>query len=61
MIYDIDINKIIVSKKVSYGKKVFKYFIGYEDDEKFMPFCIMLPKIGGYRKIIMKLNICLFL
>ena len=28
-IYDIDINKILVSSKVSFGKKGFRYFIGY--------------------------------
>ena len=28
---NIDINKIVVSNKVSFGKKGFKYFIGYED------------------------------
>ena len=29
---DIDINKIVVSNKVSFDKKGFKYFIGYKDD-----------------------------
>ena len=27
----IDINKIVVCNKVSFGKKGFKYFIGYKD------------------------------
>ena len=27
----IDINKIVVSNKVSFGKKGFKYFMGYKD------------------------------
>ena len=31
-IKNIDINKIVVSNKVSFGKKGFKYFIGYKDD-----------------------------
>ena len=31
---DIDINKIVVSNKVSFGKKGFKYSIGYKDDKK---------------------------
>ena len=26
-----DINKIVVSNKVSFGKKGFKYFFGYRD------------------------------
>ena len=29
-----DINKIVVSNKVSFGKKAFKYFIGYKDAKK---------------------------
>ena len=28
---NIDINKIVVSNKVSFGKKIFRYFIGYKD------------------------------
>ena len=30
----ININKIIASNKVSFGKKDFKYFIGYKDANK---------------------------
>ena len=33
-IKNIDINKIVVSNKVSFGKKGFKYFIGYKDTKK---------------------------
>ena len=29
-----DINKIVVSNKISFGKKSFKYFIGYKNDLK---------------------------
>ena len=29
-----DINKIVVSNKVSFCKKGFKYFIGYKDAKK---------------------------
>ena len=29
-----DINKIVVSNKVTFGKKHFRYFIGYEDAKK---------------------------
>ena len=29
-----DINKIVVSNKVFFGKRGFKYFIGYKDAEK---------------------------
>ena len=33
-IKNIDINKIVVSNKVSFSKKGFKYFIGYKDAKK---------------------------
>ena len=33
-IKNIDINKIVVSNKISFGKKRFKYFIGYKYTEK---------------------------
>ena len=33
-IKNIDINKIVVSNKVSFGKKGFKYLIGYKDTKK---------------------------
>ena len=35
-----DINKKIVSNKVSFGKKGFKYFIGYKDASKIRPSCV---------------------
>ena len=41
---DIDVNKILVSKKESYGtKNSLKYFIGYNDDAVIRPLCIILP------------------
>ena len=48
-IKNIDINKIVVSNKVSFGKKDFKYFIGYKD-AKIRPLCIFLPKMSTYRR-----------
>ena len=43
-IHDLDVNKILVSKKESYGtKNSLKYFIGYNDDDVVRPLCIMLP------------------
>ena len=51
----IDINKIVVSNKVSFGKKRFKYLIGYKD-AKSRPLCIFLPKI---EETLMKVNICM--
>ena len=46
---NIDVDKI-VSNKVSFGKKGFKYFIGYKDANKIRPFCIFLPKMSAYRR-----------
>ena len=47
---NVDINKIVVSNKVSFGKKGFKYFIGYKDTKENRPLCILQKKISAYRK-----------
>ena len=48
---DIDVNKILVSKKESYGtKNSLKYFIGYNDSDVIRPLCILLPQMVGYVK-----------
>ena len=48
-IEDIDINKILVFKKESYGiKNYLKYFTGYNDDDAIRPLCIKLPQMTGY-------------
>ena len=48
---DIDLNKILVSKKESYGtKNSLIYFIGYYDGDVIRPLCILLPQIIGYVK-----------
>ena len=50
-IHDLDVNKILVSKKQSYGtKSSHKYFIGYDDDNVIRPLCIKLPQMIGYVK-----------
>ena len=46
---DVNNNKIIVSNKVSVGKKSFKYFIDYKDDKNFKLLCVILPKLMAYR------------
>ena len=47
-IEDIHINKILVSKKESYGtKNSLKYFIGYNDDDTIGSLCIRLPQMIG--------------
>ena len=48
---DIDINKMLVSKKESYGtKNSLKYFIGYNDGDVIRPLCIIIPQMIGYVK-----------
>ena len=42
-IKNVDVIKIVVSNKVSFWKKGFKYFIGYKDTKKNKPLCIFLP------------------
>ena len=50
-IYDLDVDKILVSKKESYSsKKSLKYFIRYNDDDLIRPLCIKLPQMVGYVK-----------
>ena len=47
---NIDVNKIIVSKKEPYcTNKSIKYFIGHNDDVT-RPLCIKLPQMIGYVK-----------
>ena len=50
LLNNIDVNKIAVSKKVSCGKKGFKYFISSKSSKKIRPLCIFLPKISEYRR-----------
>ena len=51
-IYDLDVNKILVSKTESYGtKNSFKYYIGYDYDDVIRSLCIKLPQMIGYVKI----------
>ena len=50
MIDNIDVNKIVVSNKISCGKNDFRYIIGYKDGKKIRPLCIFLPKMSAYRR-----------
>ena len=48
---DIDVNKILVSKKEPYGtKNALKYFIGYNDNDVIWPLCVRLPQMTDYAK-----------
>ena len=45
---DIDVNKILVSKKEQYGtKNSLKYFIGYNDNDVIRLLSIKLPQMIG--------------
>ena len=45
---DIDVNKILVSKKEPYGKNnALKYFIGQNDNDVIRPLCSRLSKMNG--------------
>ena len=50
MINSININKIVLSNKDSFGKKSFRNFIGYKDSKKIKPSCILLTKMSAYRR-----------
>ena len=46
---DIDVNRILVSKKEQYSKyNSFKYFIGYNDNDVVRPLCLKLSQMTGY-------------
>ena len=48
---NVDVNKVLVSKKERYGtKKALKYFIGYNDNDVIRPLCVTLPQMTGYAK-----------
>ena len=48
---DVDIEKVLVSNKISFGDKKYKYFVGYlYNDNEVKPFHIMLPKRSVYVK-----------
>ena len=48
---DIDIEKVLVSNKISFGEKIYKYFIGYMYiDNKSKPLHIVLTKTSTFVK-----------
>ena len=49
-IKDIDIIKIGISNKVSFGKKGFEYFTGYKGAKKNRALRIFFPKLTAYKK-----------
>ena len=58
----IELNKILVSKKVSYGKNnSFKYFIGYNDNNIIRPLFVKLPQMPKSVKCLKIIKIFLFI
>ena len=58
---NIDINKIVVSNKDSFGKTGFKYSICYKDAIKIRPLRIFQPKMSAHRKYFGKTKYMSFL
>ena len=42
-LFSVNVDQIVASDKFKHNKKVFKYFIGYQNDEIVKPLCSMLP------------------
>ena len=46
---EIDVNKILISKKEPYGtNNTLIYFIGYNDNNVIIPLCLKLSKVTSY-------------
>ena len=59
---DIDVNKILVSKKEQYGKyNSFKYFIRYNDNDVIRQLYLFISQITGYFNIFEKNKITIAL
>lgn len=57
---NVDINKIVISNKESYGKTgSFKYFIGNDDNDYIKPLCIIFLKWLDMLHTLMVIKICL--
>ena len=59
-INDMEINKIVVSNKIPFGKQDFKYFIGYKDDKKLYLYAYSIHKWVYIEQNFVKLNVCIF-
>ena len=57
---NVDIDKVIVSNKVPFDKKGFKYFIDYKDAKKINLYVYLSPKWLHIEKTFTKLNIYIF-
>ena len=59
-IKNVDIDKIVVSNKASFGKKRFKYFIGYKNVSKIRSLCVFVPKTSAYKQDFDETKYCRF-
>ena len=59
-IKNVDIDKTVVSNTVPFGKKGFKYFIGYKDAKKLSLYMYFYQKWLHIEKTFTKLNMYLF-
>ena len=51
LLKNVDMKEVLVSNKISFGEKNYKYFIGYfYNDDKVKPLPIMLPEASAYVK-----------
>ena len=58
---DVDVEKVLVSKRIFFGEKRYQYFIGsIYDDYKVKPLHIMLPKANMYVKSYDEQNKCIY-
>ena len=49
---DVDVEKVLVSKKISFDEKIYKYFPDLlHNDYKIKPLHIILPKTTAYVKL----------
>ena len=46
----VDTDKIVVSDRFKHSEEGFKYFIGYQENERVKPLCIILPQMNAYIK-----------
>ena len=51
---------MVVYNRVSFGKKDFKYFIGYKDAKKINLYAYSSQKWVHIEEILIELNVCLF-
>ena len=49
-LFSVNVGQIVLSDKFKHNIKVFKHFIGYQEDKIVKPLCIILPQMSGYIK-----------